>query len=500
MQYGIIIAVLAYEIAVIGLVGWYLARKEAQVKEHHEGDFALGGRQLPTSVVAVTLALTVLGTAHILGVFELAWGLGAAAVWFSIAHVILLIVVCSTTGLWFRRLRVSTVPEVLETFFGRNTRLLVSCVMIGVIFGILTVETQGIGIILASMTGWEIKYGAIVGGVLGIFYVVVAGLKEVGWVNLVNAVVMYVGLILATFFLALNLPEGSYQSVADYYNTADMSHMLSIYGTSDIMLTFALGVCIAVVFSQSVNQMLLQPAMAAKDEKTIKKALWIAAPVNGLFGVFAVVIGLTARSIPEYEVLGPKVAATTMLVEMLPGWLAALLLASFLAAILSTFAMTSLSPATIFTMDIYKRLYKPDATEKELTFVIRTTIVVLGVIAIAVASFLPPILAAMVWLFSWLVPIFFIVMFGFLWKRSSTAAIITLIAAWITNSAWSFTSLKEVLGLNVDNAIVTLVVSVVVGVVANLICSGEKGYFKTDEYKSEYEKKPDSAKDTAVAG
>ena len=72
--------------------------------------------------------------------------------------------------------------------------------------------------------------------------------------------------------------------------------------------------------------------------------LWIAAPLNGMFGVFAVVIGLTAKTIPEFAELGPKVAATTMLVNYLPPWLAALLLASFLAAILSTFAMTSLAP------------------------------------------------------------------------------------------------------------------------------------------------------------
>lgn len=74
--------------------------------------------------------------------------------------------------------------------------------------------------------------------------------------------------------------------------------------------------------------MLLQVAMAAKDEGTIKKALWIAAPLNGMFGIFAVVIGLTAKSLPEFSALGPKVASTTTLVSYLPPWLAALLLAS----------------------------------------------------------------------------------------------------------------------------------------------------------------------------
>ncbi len=109
-------------------IGLWLAKRDAS-HAHHEGDFALAGRHLPVPVVAITLALTVLGTAHILGIFELAWFLGAAAVWFSIAHVALLVLVCLSTGLWVRRLGLTTVPEILDLLYGRGTRLVVSCTM-----------------------------------------------------------------------------------------------------------------------------------------------------------------------------------------------------------------------------------------------------------------------------------------------------------------------------------------------------------------------------------
>lgn len=488
MKTGILIAVLAYELIVIGGVGVWLARRErGRVQE--DGSFALANRSLPVSVVAITLALTVLGTAHILGVFEMAWFLGASAVWFSLAHVILLVVVCLSTGLWVRRLGVFTVPELLESFFGGATRLAVSCVMAGVLFGILTVEAQGVGIIFASMTDWSIKQGAVAGVVLGILYVALGGMKEIGWINLINAGVMYIGLILATLFLALKLPGGNFDSVSDFYLTAGEQHMLSIYATPQIMWTFALGTTIAVVFSQSVNQMLLQVAMAAKDEGTIKKALWIAAPLNGLFGVFAVVIGLTAKSIPEFSALGPKVASTTMLVSYLPPWLAALLLASFLAAILSTFAIISLSIATIFSMDIYRNLYHPQASEADVTRVTRITIIILGLIVMFVAAYLPPILAAMNWLFSWLVPVFWIVVFGFLWKRNGAAALTTLICGWLANSVWSFTSLPSLLKVpDLPNAYITLAVTLIVGVTLNIIMKGQPGYLHSEEYQARYGK------------
>ena len=316
-------------------------------------------------------------------------------------------------------------------------------------------------------------------------------MKEVGWLNLVNAIVMYVGLILATVFLAFRLPGGNYESVANFYNSSGNEFMLNIYGTPEIFFTFALGTTIAVVFSQGISQMLMQPCMAAESERTIRKALWIAAPVNGIFGIFAVVIGLTAKTVPEFAELGPKVAATAMLVNYLPEWLAALLLASFLAAILSTFAMTSLAPATIFGVDIYKNLFRPQASENEMARVIRITIVVLAVIAVSVAAFLPPILAAINWLFSWLVPVFWVVVFGLFWKRNSTIALWTLLLAWAANSAWSFTALPQLLNMpNVPNAYVTLAVTFALGIIGNLVARGKPGFFKSEDYRSRFDRSP----------
>jgi len=260
--------------------------------------------------------------------------------------------------------------------------------------------------------------------------------------------------------------------------------MLSIFGNAEIMMTFVLGTIVAVVFSQGINQMLLQPAMSAKDDKTIIKALWIAAPVNGLFGVFAVVLGLTAKSLPEFQAMGQKVAATSMLVAYLPDWLAALLLASFLAAILSTFAMISLSIATIFTHDIYKSLYNNDASEKKLTFVMRLVIVVVASIAIAVASSLPPILAAMNWLFAWLVPVFWVIVFGLFWKTNQGVAICALVCCWLVNSLWSFTDISNKLHLyELPNAIVTLIIALAIIIPGNIFVHGRKGYLRSSKPK-----------------
>jgi SSS family solute:Na+ symporter len=195
------------------------------------------------------------------------------------------------------------------------------------------------------------------------------------------------------------------------------------------------------------------------------------------------VIGLTAKSLPAFQALGPKLAATAMLVGLLPPWLAALLLAAFLTAVLSTFAMACLAPATLFSVDIYKRLYRPAATEREVKRVTRAAILVLGAVAMAIASSLPPIVAAINWLFAWLVPVFWVVVFGLFWKRNSAVARTTLILAWVANCLWSFTPLPGLLGAgNIPNAYVTLAVTLTIGVIGNILFSGQSAYFDSPEY------------------
>ena len=477
MNWGIIVAVLAYEIILIFGLGLYfnmqMKRKEG------EGSFLLSNRDLPVAVVAVTMALTVLGTPHIFGIFEMSWFIGATSIWFGLAHAVLLVVTITTTALWARRTNVTSMPEFVALIFGEGPRLMVAAIMAGLIWGLLTLEGQGMGIVFATMTDLFIQEGAVVGGILGILYVVFAGMKEIGWVNLVNCIIMYVGLVVTMFYITAGMPEGGWQTVADYYVNQDQAEMLSIFGTPDLLITFGLATVLSTTFCQSINQQLLQPAMAAKNEKTIRRTIWIAVPLNGLFCVFMAAIGLAAKANPEFFELGPKMAAPAMLVNILPGWLVAWLVASLLAAMLSTFAMSSMAPATIFANDVYKNFFNPDATEEQMRKVTRILIVILGVAAFLVAGYLPAIVSAINWVFAWLTPVFWLVIIGLFWKRNSAAAMITMAATWVVNSLWSFTALPEMVGFaGMPNVYPSLIVGLVLGIGLHAILPGKPGLFR----------------------
>lgn len=489
MNYGVVISVVIYELVVIlGCAVWLKIKEKKQAAAPTDEDFALGGRNMGVIVLAPTIALTVLGSAHITGVFEMSYNMGAIAIWFSLAHVIMIVVACFGTGLWVRRLGVVTVPQIIKDMYGPGVAIAISCVMAGQVWGVLTLECQGLGIVVSSLTGWNITQAVIIGGILGILYVVFAGMKQVGAVNVINATIMYIGLIIATIYVASKLPGGNFDFIEQAIPNSEggAEFMLSIFGNADLMITFAVGNIIAVTFCQSISQMLMQTMMSAKDEKTIKKSVWLAAPLNGMFGVFAVILGLAARALPEYSQYGAKLAATNMLVDMLPMWIAALLLAALLAAILSTFAMTALTSATIWVHDIYKGYINPDADEKKLANMTRVMIVVLAAAALAVSVALPEILNAINWVFAWIVPVFWIVVFGLFWKRNSKVAGTALAVSWIFNVIWSLTPLPASIGGfigGLTNPYVTLILSLVILIVGNLACKGEPGYFKVQGIK-----------------
>ena len=305
LQVSIIIGVVLYELIVIIGASVLIRRKEKKMLEQ-EGGFALAGRDMGIALLAPTIALTVLGAAHITGIFEMSYGLGAAAIWFSIAHVTLIVIACFGTGIWVRRLGVVTVPEAIKGMYGPAIGIAVTCTMAGAVTGVLTLECQGLGIVINALTGWGIAQGVFVGGILGLLYVILAGMKEVGVVNLVNIIVMYIGLIVAMVFIVIKLPGGNFDVVVESLKNDPEGGpwMTSIFGTPQIMITFAVGQILAVTFCQSISQMLMQTMMSARNEKAIRRSVWIAAPLNGMFGVFAVCIGLAARALPEYAVNG----------------------------------------------------------------------------------------------------------------------------------------------------------------------------------------------------
>lgn len=462
------------------IVGSTMLIKKQEAKLKTKDNFMMGGKTMSAPVVGVTVGLTILGAVHVFGLMEMGFMMGAVTMWFPFIHVVIICIAGFVTGAWLRRYGLDTIPEFVGRLFGPYMRLMCIMATVLVVWGFLTLECQGLGIVVNVFSGWSISTGIFLSAVGGLLYVLLAGVKEIAYINLVNSFIMYAGLIVGIIMLGYALPGGNWDYVNAFYKGTDREWMMSLMGNATIMKTFTLSLSLAVLFSQSVNQTLLHATAGAKDEKTVKRSTWIAAPVNGMFGCFTVAIGFAASTIPEFSVLGPKVAGTALIINLLPNWVVGVLLATFILTIISSFAMHSLATASIFVKDIYVDRYNPLATEKQQTLMVRIFIILLGASASVIAIWLPTILAAVGWLSSFLAPFFFFLFAGLYWKRSPAAGIITILVAWIWNIIWSFSNLWEVWGFATQDvyAYFTVGISIVLGCILTAVLPGKEAYRK----------------------
>jgi len=131
---------------------------------------------------------------------------------------------------------------------------------------------------------------------------------------------------------------------------------------------------------------LLARYMAAKRPEQLRKGTVIAiswavlafwgAMFIGLFGVIASFSG---------QITDPEKIMPTMATQLLPGWIAGILISGAIAAMMSTADSQLLVTTSAVSEDIYRKFFNPSAEEKSLVTVSRLVTFLVGVVAFAIA-------------------------------------------------------------------------------------------------------------------
>lgn len=494
MNAAVFSIVIIYELLSIFGVGLFLYFKKKKAKGGSVKDeFALAGRSMGLFQVGVTLALTVLGAAHIWGTIENGYMIGATACWIGPGALVALACATQISGPICRRLGVTTVPQLFEKMYGIGGSVLLAVLQCSFTFVFLTLETQGIGVTLQCMTGWSTTACLALGALIGLLYVLFAGMKEIGILNIFNTILMYIGLIVTIAYLAGAIP-GGFEGVSDYYVANGMASKLSIFSDVSGIISFSLPTCIGFLFFDAFSQFMVQPALSAKSEKTIRRSMFVAGPVNAIFCVCPVLIGMAALALPAFLGIGGNagdgmgVPAGMALINTMPDWIIALLLAAFLGALLSTFAGAIIAPSTMAAYDLYAKLKKNNQVdEKEKVKVQRIVMVFLAIAAFGAANLQCTVINMVLWGFSMLFGPTLFIFFGLFWKRSKKAMIITTIVTLICNFIWIYFELNVVLGIPDMNVVyVALIVSMVVGFITNAVLPGKEGIIRKLKREGKY--------------
>ena len=200
-------------------------------------------------------------------------------------------------------------------------------------------------------------------GLIAAVYTVWGGLKAVAWADLFQGLGLLFGGI-TIFFLGLNACGGwgKFSSI-----NADKLHMVLPSTHEGLPWTgVASGMWIVIVYYCGLNQFIVQRNLAARTLRDgqlgviFAGALWLLVP-------FAIVIpGIMSYQLYGSQMSKPDEAFPMLIRNLVPQGLRGFMFAAIAGAVISSLASMLNSAATIFTMDIYKRMIVPGASQKKL--------------------------------------------------------------------------------------------------------------------------------------
>ncbi len=290
-----------------------------------------------------------------------------------------------------------TIPEYLEYRYNAAARTIMSLflMVIYVCVTIVAVVYSG-GLTIYEIFDWPLVPSIWLIGVLAAAYTTFGGLKAVIWADLIQGSALILGGAIVLFFgLHAMTPDGGLAVGWDKLmeQAGDKMHMSLPNSHPELPFTALLfGIWIPNFYYWGLNQYITQRTLASKNLSEGQKGVMFAAFLKLLIPFVIVIPGIMAWILYPVE-LGSgdsaKDAAYPVLIRhLIPQGLRGFMLAALAGAVMSSLASMLNSASTIFTMDLFRRFFKQDASEKQLVFVGRTTTVIFVVIGCLIAPML----------------------------------------------------------------------------------------------------------------
>lgn len=414
----------AYALLILG-IGLFVSRQKKGTEKSAE-DYFLASKSLPWWAIGASLIAANISAEQFIGMSGSGFALGLAIASYEWMAAITLLVVGKYFLPIFIEKGLYTIPEFIEKRFSSNLKTILAIFWIALfVFVNLTTVLYLGGKALDTIVGTgdgSILLNSIVG--LGLFaaaYSLWGGLAAVAWTDVVQVVLLIFGGLLMTYFALTNVTDsGNAVDGLLYVYNAVPERFSMILSKGEIITPngkdayFDLpglsvligGLWVANLYYWGFNQYIIQRTLAAKSLKEGQKGIVFAAFLKLLIPVIVVVPGIIAYVMNLDTVTGElntgllasegfignagnianDNAAPWLIKNFIPAGLKGLILAALAAAIVSSLASMINSTSTIFTMDIYKSLLRPKATNKQMVRVGRLT----GLVALVIAMVLAP--------------------------------------------------------------------------------------------------------------
>ncbi|WP_329046066.1 sodium:solute symporter [Pseudomonas aeruginosa] len=402
-----VIVVLIYSLGML-LLGWY-GMKRAKCNE----DYLVAGRNLGPAFYMGTMAATVLGGASTVGTVRLGYVHGISGFW-----------LCTALGLgiialnWFMakpllKLRIYTVTQVLERRYNSAARQASAIIMFVYALMISVVSILAIGTVMQVLFGIPFWVAVLLGGGVVVIYSTIGGMWSLTLTDIVQFVIKTVGLMFLLLPICL-YRVGGWDELAAKLPASALSFTAIGY---DTIITYFL----IYFFGILIGQDIWQRVFTARDDSVAKYAGSVAGIYCVIYGLVCAVIGMCAKVLlPDLDNVNYAFAAIVK--AALPDGVRGLVIASALAAMMSTASAALLAASTTITEDLLPKLR---GVESSLN-VNRLFTALTGFLVISIALVVSDVLGALTLAYNLLVGGMLIPLFGAIyWKRATTAGAIT---------------------------------------------------------------------------
>ncbi|WP_180163470.1 sodium/proline symporter PutP [Acinetobacter sp. YH12069] len=362
---------------------------------HNFDEYILGGRSLGSVVTALSAGASDMSGWLLMGLPGAIYLSGLSEAWIAIGLII---------GAWLNwlivagRLRVHTeyqnnaltLPDYFTSRFADRKKILriISAVVILVFFAIYCASGMVAGArLFESLFGWNYTTALWIGAIATISYVCIGGFLAISWTDTFQAGLMIFALLITPIIAYLALGDNS-QNLAAVLETArpQASNLFEGLSTVAILSSMAWGLG---YFGQPH---ILVRFMAADSVKSIPNArhigmTWMILCLGG--AVAAGYIGIAYFQVhPELASVvnaNPETVFMELTKILFNPWIAGIILAAILAAVMSTLSCQLLVCSTTLTEDLYKGFIRKNASQKELVWIGRAMVLAIAVFAITFA-------------------------------------------------------------------------------------------------------------------
>jgi len=341
VNYPILISLLVYALLMLLVSLFWMARVKNSV------DYLMGGRALPWWVQAGTFTATGIGTGVTIGGAGLAYRSGWAGFTYPAAIGAGLIFVGSFFA-GMRRFRFMTLSEEIACYYNGSRFIFgfanVSLYLSQVAW--MTVQIMGGGFVLSVVTGLSVPVCMLITGALIAATALPGGLLTVVYTDVIQAVVLLAGfLILAT--IALQRSGG----LAELHRSVPPAYV-SFLGTEAVGVTTPISVFLALAVSIVADPCRRMIIYSGRSEAGAMVASWIAGVLEIGFAGLVVIVGMYAYSLnPDLQ--DQDRALPWLVAEVMPIWLASLVVIALTAAIFSSGNSNAAASGTFFIRHIY---------------------------------------------------------------------------------------------------------------------------------------------------